>query len=80
MPTHSSPPGRGRYIVINRLAEYLPGQEVERHDVNRGQKFSLATAKEWIEPAEELIGKYPAACLASAFVIGVAIAWWIKRT
>ena len=80
MPMLSSQPGRGRYAVINRLAEYLPGQEAARRDVKGGQEFSLATAKEWVEPAEELIRKYPAACLAAAFVTGVAIAWWIKRT
>jgi hypothetical protein len=31
------------------------------------------------QPLEELILKYPAAALASAFLVGVAIAWWIKR-
>ncbi|HMC10997.1 MAG TPA: hypothetical protein VKH44_06890 [Pirellulaceae bacterium] len=31
------------------------------------------------KPLEELILKYPAAALASAFLVGVAIAWWIKR-
>lgn len=65
--------------MINRLADYLPGQESGTSRAGN-KEFSLATAKEWIEPAEEVIRKYPAACLASAFVIGVAIAWWIKRT
>jgi len=32
-----------------------------------------------VKPLEELILKYPAAALASAFLVGVAIAWWIKR-
>lgn len=31
------------------------------------------------KPVEPWITQYPAAALASAFVIGVAIAWWIKR-
>jgi len=31
------------------------------------------------KPAEDLIRQYPAATLATAFLIGVAIAWWIKR-
>ena len=64
--------------MINRLAEYLPGQETPLRA--GGQELSWATVKEWIEPAEDKIRKYPAACLASAFVVGVAIAWWIKRT
>jgi hypothetical protein len=34
---------------------------------------------EFVRPVEELILKYPAAALASAFLVGVAIAWWIKR-
>jgi hypothetical protein len=42
--------------------------------------LSSAKVQEWLEPADQMIRKYPAACLASAFVIGVAIAWWIKRT
>jgi hypothetical protein len=34
---------------------------------------------EYIEPIKELIIKYPSAALASAFLVGVALAWWIKR-
>jgi hypothetical protein len=63
--------------MINRVTDYLPEQQTR---AGGEREFSLASAKEWIEPAEEIIRKYPAACLASAFVIGVAIAWWIKRT
>jgi len=63
--------------MINRVTDYLPEQQTGSSSGNR--EFSLSNAKEWIEPAEEIIRKYPAACLASAFVIGVAIAWWIKR-
>jgi hypothetical protein len=32
-----------------------------------------------IKPAEKLILKYPAAAIASAFLVGVALACWIKR-
>jgi hypothetical protein len=32
-----------------------------------------------IEPVENLILQYPAVALASAFLVGVALAWWIKR-
>jgi len=31
------------------------------------------------KPPENLIRQYPAAALATAFLVGVAIAWWIKR-
>lgn len=64
--------------MINRVKEYLP----ERPSAGEpGGPFSLSklNVQQWIEPVEELIVKYPAATLASAFVVGVAIAWWIKR-
>ena len=32
-----------------------------------------------IEPVEKLILEYPAIALASAFLVGVALACWIKR-
>jgi hypothetical protein len=31
------------------------------------------------KPTEDFIHQYPAAALATAFLVGVAIAWWIKR-
>lgn len=42
----------------------------------------LMTADDFADmtkPTEELIRRYPAAALATAFLVGVAIAWWIKR-
>ena len=32
-----------------------------------------------VEPIKQLIIQYPTAALASAFLAGVALAWWIKR-
>jgi hypothetical protein len=32
-----------------------------------------------IEPVEQLVLQYPAVALASAFLVGVALACWIKR-
>jgi hypothetical protein len=34
---------------------------------------------ELVEPIKNLIIKYPSAALASAFLVGVVVAWWIKR-
>jgi len=34
---------------------------------------------ELVKPTEDFIRQYPAAALATAFLVGVAIAWWIKR-
>jgi len=35
--------------------------------------------RDFVQPLEGLITKYPAAALASAFLLGVALACWIKR-
>jgi hypothetical protein len=32
-----------------------------------------------IEPLQDVIIRYPGAALASAFLVGVVVAWWIKR-
>jgi hypothetical protein len=32
-----------------------------------------------IKPIEKFIGDHPGACLASALIVGAAVAWWIKR-
>ena len=67
--------------MINRMTDYLPAQKSpSSRQASEKLSRSSANVREWMEPAEDLIRKYPAAALASAFVIGVAIAWWIKRT
>jgi len=45
------------------------------------KKSLLATSDvtQVIEPVERLILQYPAVALASAFLVGVALACWIKR-
>ncbi|MCU0877269.1 MAG: hypothetical protein MUF06_05735 [Pirellulaceae bacterium] len=62
--------------MINRIAEHLE-PEVKK----QGAQSSLRTkmAQDWLEPVERVIADHPAASLATAFVLGVAIAWWIKR-
>jgi len=66
--------------MINRLTDYLPAEPAGAKRSSTGQ-FSLSSqnVRDWIEPVEQIIVKYPTACLASAFVIGATIAWWIKR-
>jgi hypothetical protein len=34
---------------------------------------------ELVKPTEDFIRQYPEAALATAFLVGVVIAWWIKR-
>jgi len=41
--------------------------------------FRADDVQQFIEPVEKLILNYPAVALASAFLIGVALACWIKR-
>ena len=38
-----------------------------------------ADIREWTKPIEQFIGDHPGACLASALIVGAAVAWWIKR-
>jgi len=66
--------------MINRVTDYLPSDGTGTKQSSAGQ-FSLSnqSVRQWIEPVEQIIVKYPTACLASAFVIGATIAWWIKR-
>jgi hypothetical protein len=66
--------------MINRLTEYLPAERTGTKQ-SSARHFSLSSqnVRQWIEPVEQIIVKYPTACLASAFVIGATIAWWIKR-
>jgi len=41
--------------------------------------FQAKDVQDLVQPLEGLITKYPAAALASAFLLGVALACWIKR-
>jgi len=66
--------------MINRVKDYLPADRAQRASDGRGKlSLSQVNVQQWLEPIEEIIVKNPAAALASAFVVGVAIAWWIKR-
>jgi len=60
-----------------RPAWLRPSATVNSHTSRPWLRFS--DVGELSQPVEELILKYPAAALASAFLVGVAIAWWIKR-
>ena len=61
----------------SRTADY--GRPVQG---GRGQAtpwIEASDIQELVQPLEGLITKYPAAALASAFLLGVAVACWIKR-
>jgi hypothetical protein len=35
--------------------------------------------RQWVGSAAKFIADHPGASLASAFIVGAAVAWWIKR-
>lgn len=69
--------------MIEQLAEYFsPSSGSAGSTGSKGVQRPLIRAgdvRELAEPVEQLILKYPAAALASAFMVGVVVAWWIKR-
>jgi hypothetical protein len=70
--------------MYNRILDYdSPASSASVVRTGNGAKgpasFSFEDVKSYIQPVEELILKYPGAALASAFLVGVVVAWWIKR-
>jgi hypothetical protein len=71
--------------VIEQLAEYFSPSTSSRPSGELGSKtvkrplMRASDVRELVEPVEQLILKFPAAALASAFMVGVVVAWWIKR-
>jgi len=61
----------------NRIVDYLPSQW--RPQRLRERVESLPDVREWVDKAERFVALHPGACLAAAFTVGVAVAWWIKR-
>jgi hypothetical protein len=67
--------------MINRIDDYLPAAEPK----SRYEAGGLASGlwpPDWkgaVREAEAWIIKHPGVSLASAFVVGAALAWWIKR-
>jgi hypothetical protein len=66
--------------MINRLPTEQ-STETQRSAPSRTEGNSPATGdwRQWTLPVEQFIAKNPGACLASAFVAGAVVAWWIKR-
>lgn len=61
----------------NRILEYLPAQW--QPDRLKERAEALPDVGHWLKKAEKLVIEHPGPSLASAFALGVAIAWWIKR-
>ena len=66
--------------MLNRTLDYdAPRTRNERPQAATPSSFGLEDVQAYIAPVEELILKYPGPALASAFLVGVLVAWWIKR-
>jgi|RhiMetdeSRZDD1v2_1073273.scaffolds.fasta_scaffold559158_4 hypothetical protein len=64
----------------NRIADFLPtAGRAGGSGRSPVESFSAGDVARLLEPVEKLVAKYPAAALATAFITGVALAWWIKR-
>jgi hypothetical protein len=64
--------------MINRIAGYSAGQQAG-DSKESSWPVKASDVKQFLEPVEGYITQYPATAVATAFVIGVALAWWIKR-
>jgi hypothetical protein len=66
-------------MIANRIAEHLPPAARRPAGPPSSSWNRIENVRGAVEPLERLILQYPGAALASAFLMGVAIAWWIKR-
>jgi hypothetical protein len=65
--------------MINRIAGY-PTADYDLCLAGKDSKVPLPQSlRHWVDPVQEVITKHPGVCLASAFMVGVVFAWWIKR-
>jgi len=66
--------------MINRVADYPRQSATDKSSTSEASFIRTSDMRELLlQPIEQWIIKNPAAALASAFVLGVAVAWWIKR-
>jgi len=68
--------------MANRVVDYQATSARKSTSPLEGFDFSSwksADIKKYLGSLEELVLKYPGPALASAFMVGVLVAWWIKR-
>jgi len=67
--------------MINRTLERpsTGSSPIARQQPPKSPLVQTSDLTQFIAPVEKLILQYPAAALASAFLVGVALACWIKR-
>ena len=67
--------------MINRLDDYLPAAEPTT-SADAARRAAGSPQPDWgrvVTQVETWIVSHPGVSLASAFVLGAALAWWIKR-
>jgi len=65
--------------MINRVVDYPRQSATENSSTSPRPLIRSSDVRDLLDPMEHWIARYPAAVLASAFLVGVAVAWWIKR-
>jgi len=65
--------------MSNRVAEYPQKTDSAGGSTSHRPLIRTSDVRGMFQPVEQWIIRSPAVALASAFVVGVAIAWWIKR-
>lgn len=65
--------------MINRVVPSLAESAAGRGPDEQRQPANWRDNVPWLETIETFIAEHPGACLASAFVVGAVVAWWIKR-
>jgi hypothetical protein len=60
--------------AVDRRAPPSPATALSKHSL-----INQRDLDQLIEPLQNFVLKHPGAALASAFFVGVALAWWIKR-
>jgi hypothetical protein len=82
--TSSIPTAAQEFTMPNHTQNYAldyesPEIRTAASGSRRPASFGIDDVKSYLEPVEEFVLKYPGAALASAFFVGVLVAWWIKR-
>ena len=68
--------------MINRLADRGTQFKSSSEDAIGGldiSRLNSAEFKKYMSSLEALVLRNPGPALASAFIVGVLVAWWIKR-
>ena len=68
--------------MLNRIADHLPAfSSPPQKNVAEAtdEVFAGLKLRSYLEPIEQTVKQHPGAALAAAFLVGVTVAWWIKR-